>query len=101
MDPRAPRDEPDFTRPPRGSIRRGSIPLQGVERVNRAIAKCAEELLISSSKNAVVQALAGECARFHGDVEFIDLRMRPDEFVFGNRTRVWERPQQAVPETAG
>jgi hypothetical protein len=34
MDPRAPRDEPDFTRSPRG-----------VERVNRAVAQCAEELV--------------------------------------------------------
>ncbi len=45
MDPRAPRDEPDFTRSPRGSVRRATVPLRGVERVNRAVAQCAEELV--------------------------------------------------------
>jgi len=92
MDPRAPHDEPDFTRQPRGIIRRGSIPLHGVERVNRAVARCAEELVISSSKRPAVEALVAECARFKVDVEFIDLRPRPDEFIFGNRTRVLEQP---------
>ena len=100
MDPHAERDEPDFTRPPRGSIHRGSIPLHGVERVNRAVAQCAEALVISSSKNAVVEALVAECAQFQVDVEFIDLRMRPDEFIFGDRTRVWERPAKDMPDTA-
>ena len=99
MDPRAPEDEPDFTRPPRGSIRRGLIPLHGVERVNRAVAQCAEELVISSSKDGAVDALVAECARFQVDVEFINLRMRPDEFIFGNRTRVWQRSPEGMPDT--
>jgi hypothetical protein len=100
MDAHAVHDEPDFARPPRGSIHRGSIPLHGVERVNRAIARCAEELVISSSKTDAVQALVAECARFQVDVEFIDLRLRPDEFIFGNRTRVWEQPAQCMSDTA-
>jgi hypothetical protein len=92
MDPRGlTDDEPDFTRPPRGTITWGSIPLHGVERVNRAVARCADRVVISSSANTAVETLVAECARFKVDVEFVDLRLRPDEFLFGNRTRVLEQ----------
>jgi hypothetical protein len=93
-------DEPDFARPPRGTVTWGSIPLHGVERVNRAVARCAEDLVIASSESPAIEALVAECARFQMDVEFIDLRLRPDEFIFGNRTRVWERPPEATPRPA-
>jgi hypothetical protein len=57
-------------------------------------------LVISSSRSAGVEALVAECARFRVDAEFIDLRMRPDEFIFGDRTRMWELCPEGVPETA-
>jgi hypothetical protein len=92
MDPRGTHDdEPDFTRLPRGIVKWASIPLRGVERVNRAVAKCAEDLVISSSELPTVETLVAECARFKVVVEFVDLRLRPDEFLFGNRTRVLEQ----------
>jgi hypothetical protein len=100
MDPRSRRDEPDFTRPPRGSIRRGSVPHHGVEHINRAVARCAENLVISPGESPVVEALTAECARFQADVEFINLRMRPNEFIFCNRTRVWEQPREGGPDPA-
>jgi hypothetical protein len=93
--------EPDFTLPPRGSVRWGTIPLHGVERVNRAVAQCAEDLVISSSKLPTVEALVAACARHRVDVEFIDLRLKPDEFIFGNRTRVREQPLGAPPVSPG
>jgi hypothetical protein len=91
MDPAGPRDEPDFTRPPRGKVQWGSVPPHGIERVNRAIAECAEKIVISSCKSDAVQALAAGCARYRVDMEFIEMR-RADGFLLGSHTRVWQRP---------
>jgi hypothetical protein len=91
MDPREPRDEPDFTRPPSGEIQWGSVPLEGVERVNRAVAQCAEEIVVSSRKSTAVEALVAECARHRVDMEFFEIQ-QPDGFILGNHTRVREQP---------
>jgi hypothetical protein len=94
MDPGGPRDEPDFTRPPRGEVQLGSVPLHGVERVNRAIAECAEDIVISSCKSDAVQALVAACNRYRVDMEFIQIR-QPDGFIIGNHTRVREQTPTA------
>jgi hypothetical protein len=91
MDPRGPRDETDFTQPPRGEIQWGSIPAEGVERVNRAVAQCAETLVISSCKSSAVEALVSEFARYRIDMDFVELRA-PDSYILGNHTRVREQP---------
>jgi hypothetical protein len=90
MDPRGPRDEPDFAQPPRGEIRWGSVPVEGVERVNRAVARGAENIVISSCNSAAVEALVAECARHRVDMDFVELRT-PDGFILGNHTRVREQ----------
>lgn len=87
----APRDEPEFTRPPRGTVQWGSVPLQGVERVNRAVAECAEEIVISSSQSDAVQTLVTMCARYRVDMEFIEIR-QPDGFLVGSHVRIQEQP---------
>jgi hypothetical protein len=89
MDPAGRRDKPDFTQPPRGDILWGSIPLDGVERVNRAVAECAEEIVISPCKSDDVQKLVSECARYGVDMEFIEIK-EPDGFLLGSHTRVRE-----------
>jgi hypothetical protein len=91
MDPAGPRDKPDFVRPPRGDIQWGSVPMHGVERVNRAVAECAEEIVISSCKSDHVPKLVSECAQHRVDMEFIEIR-QPDGFLLGSHTRVWEPP---------
>jgi len=89
LDPTGPRDKPDFTQSPRGDIQWRSASAHGVERVNRAVAECAEEIVISSSKSADVQNLVAECARYRVDTEFIEIR-QPDGFLLGSHTRVRE-----------
>lgn len=74
MDPRGPHDEPDFTAPPRGEFQWSSVPVEGVERINRAVARCAEQIVISSCKSAAVEALVADCARHRIDMEFVELR---------------------------
>lgn len=91
MDPAGPRNDPDFARPPRGEVQWGSVPLHGVDRVNRAVAECAEDIVISSSKLDTVQTLVSECARHRVDMEFGEIR-QPDGFILGNHTRVREQP---------
>jgi hypothetical protein len=46
--------------------------------------------VISSSANTAIETLVAECARFKVDIEFVDLRLRPDEFLFDDRTRELE-----------
>jgi hypothetical protein len=94
MDPAGPRDEPDFTRPPRGEVQWGSVPLHGVERVNRAIAECAEEIVISSCKSHAVQTLVTTCARYRVDMEFIEIR-QADGILLGSHTRLRQQPPPA------
>lgn len=89
MDPAGPRDKPDFTQQPRGDIRWGSVPLHGVEHVNRAVAECAEKIVISSRRSDSVQRLLSKCARHRVDMEFIEIR-QPDGFLLGSHTRVCE-----------
>ncbi len=90
MDPKGPRDEPDFTRAPLGEVQWGLAPLHGVERVNRAVVECAEDIVISSGKLDSVQTVVAECTRHRIDMEFVNLR-RPDGFILVNHTRVREQ----------
>lgn len=82
-----PQTDPDFSQPPKGMIRLATIALRGVRRINRAVAQCAEDLVISSRKHSSVEALARKYAQYGIDVEFIEIR-RPDSFIFGMRDRV-------------
>lgn len=97
MNPRGERDEPDFTQAPRGQIQWGSVPLHGVQRINRVVAQCAEEIVISSKEDTSVQSLAAEYAGYRVDMEFITIRQR-DGFIHGNHTRVRKQPEAAGDE---
>lgn len=98
MDPAGPRDKPDFQQQPRGDIRWGSVPPRGVERVNRAVAECAEEIVISSCNSDAVEGLVSECAQHRVDMEFIEVR-QPDGFLLGSHTRVWLPRPGAMSQT--
>ena len=91
MNPRGESNEPDFSKPPRGQVQWGSVPLHGVERINRAVVQCAEEIVISPKRDASLQILVNAYARYRVDMEFITIR-KPDGFIFGNHTRVRELP---------
>lgn len=95
INPRGQLNEPDFTQPPRGEVQWGSVPIHGVQRINRAVAQCAEEIVISSKDDPAIHALVAECARHRVDVEFITIR-EPNGFIFGNHTRVREHPLATV-----
>lgn len=85
-----PQTDPDFSQPPKGAVRHATIETRGVRRINRAIAQCAEDLVISSCKHPSVESLARKYARHKIDVEFIEIR-GPDSFIFGMRDRVRAR----------
>jgi len=91
MKPRGESNEPDFSKPPRGQVQWGSVPLHRVERINRAVVQCAEEIVISPKRDASLQTLVTACARYRVDMEPITIR-KPDGFIFGNHTRVRELP---------
>ena len=84
----APRDrEPDFTRPPLGQIRVGTIPPHGVRKINRAVIQCAEDLVISREKLESIEALTRKYSAYRVDTDIIRLH-RQGEFIFGMQTRV-------------
>jgi hypothetical protein len=85
------RSAPDFSRPSQGNIRGGKAESVTVERINIAIAKCAEELVITTGEDDYVQDLTAKYARFRVETE--SMRMRQHKgFLIGSRTRVIERP---------
>jgi hypothetical protein len=85
--------EPDLLRPPQGALKRATIPLSGVRRVNRAVVQCAEELVFSSADLPSIDALVKKYARYRVEMDFIRIR-KPKSVLLGMHTKVRERTTQ-------
>ncbi len=81
--------ELDFALPPQGKISSITINHRDVSRVNRIIVQCAEDLVISPSKNSSIEALVNKYAKYQIDVDFINIS-KPNEYIFGMQIRVRE-----------
>jgi hypothetical protein len=78
---------PDFTRPPKGTVRIATISPRGARRINRAVVQCAEEIVISSEQLESVEKLVRKYATYRVAVDFIEIR-QPDGFLVEMHTRV-------------
>jgi hypothetical protein len=55
---------PDFTTPPKGTVRIATISAGGARRINRAVVQCAEEIVISSEQLESVEKLVRKYATY-------------------------------------
>jgi len=81
--------EQDFTKEPKGTIRGGFVNLETVQRINICIAKCAENLVLSSAESEYARDLTSRYSRFRVDTESRKIRERGG-FLIANRTRCIE-----------
>jgi hypothetical protein len=89
MDPKPRADEPDFSKPPDGSVRFATTHERGIDRVNLAVVRCAEEIVLGSAQRDEIDAVVRKNAPFRVSNEFITIR-EPDGFLNGIRSRVWD-----------
>jgi hypothetical protein len=90
QNPRAVQQTPDFQQEPKGTIRGGFVPVEMIHRINISVAKCAEELVLSSSDSDYVRSLTAKYSSFRVEHQSIRLKM-PNGFLIQGRTRVIER----------
>jgi hypothetical protein len=82
--------KPDFEQEPSGTVHGGLVAVEMVHRINTAVAKCAEELVLASNDNKYVRELTEKYSKFR--VEHQSARFSvPRGFLIQNRTRVVER----------
>jgi hypothetical protein len=76
---------------PRGKIQWRASDENGVRMFNDVIAKCAEDLVLSSAKSDEVAAMVARCARFRVEAEYVELPAdEPDAVYQGTIIRVRE-----------
>jgi uncharacterized protein DUF4238 len=80
----------DFTKEPLGTIRGGFVGPGIVERVNACTAKCAESLVLGSTKSEYARDLTARCSLFRVETESRRFREHRG-FLIVNRTRCIER----------
>lgn len=103
MEAKLSKDEPDFNHAPLGSIRFATTIPQRIELINLAVARCAEEIVISSHQDDRLARLVADNAPYRVANEFITIR-QPCGFLLGTRLRVWDpsvnNPQWQFPPAA-
>jgi hypothetical protein len=83
-------DEVDFAKPPDGSVRFGTIDQdRAAERVNLAVIRCAEDLIVSTRSSQELHQLVAANAPLRVSNEFITITS-PDSILQGQRLRVWD-----------
>jgi hypothetical protein len=84
------KDEIDFTKAPEGSVRFGTIDtVRAAERVNLAVIRCAEDLVISNKSSSDLHRTVAANASLRVSNEFITIT-EPDSVLQGQRLRVWD-----------
>ncbi len=81
----------DLRLPPLGQLSRRKIEAAEAKRLNRLVARCAENLVISSIKDDAIATLVRNAARFRVELEFVELvAPEPDAVYQGSIIRVRE-----------
>jgi hypothetical protein len=76
---------------PMGRVKWGQATPQGAKSINRLVAQCAEELVISTAHSAGIESLVRNCAHFRVDADFVRLPSgEPDAVYDGTIIRVHE-----------
>ena len=81
----------DASMAPLGRVNWRQATAQGAKSINRLVAQCAEELVISTAHSVGIESLVRNCARFRVDAEFVTLpTTEPDAVYDGTIIRVRE-----------
>lgn len=84
------RDKPDFTKAPAGSVRFATIDKnRAAERVNLAVIRSAEDMVIATRPSDDLHCLVGANASLKVSNQFLTVR-GPDNILHGQRLRVWD-----------
>lgn len=85
--------EPNFAKTPQGRVQFATTDkVPGVEFVNEIVVKCADELIIASTKIDALDTLTAKYAGYRVCNEFLKIA-QPDGFILGMRFRVWDPAQ--------
>lgn len=85
---------------PLGHVSRRTVNAAGVKYLNRLVARCAEELVLSSIKSEAIATLVHNAARFRLESEFVEYpALEPDAVYQGSIIRVRARRPETATET--
>lgn len=77
--------------PPLGQVSRRAVDPAGAKHLNRLIARCAEDLVLSSTDSSTIATLVRNAARFRVELDFVEFPApEPDTVYYGSIVRVRE-----------
>lgn len=82
--------KPDFSKPPIAGVRGGFVDPRTIEQVNACVAKCAEDIVLTSGESDYVRDLTSKYSRFRVETQSAKFPANKG-FLIASRTRVIER----------
>ena len=89
-----------FETPPLGRVSRRNVDAANAKYLNRLVARCAEELVLSSIRSDAIATLVHNASRFRLEPEFVEYpALEPDAVYQGSIIRVRARRPERAKET--